>query len=48
MSTLDRNTQMSTIDQTGANSSAASPFFIAAVAVTIALGVLAALVGLLS
>ena len=48
MSTIDRNTQLSTIDQTGANSTAASPFFIAAVGVTIALVALAALVAVLS
>ena len=48
MTTTDRNTPMSTIDQAGPSRSAQSPFFIAAVGMTIALIVVAAVVALLS
>ncbi|MBX3098777.1 MAG: hypothetical protein KF761_04290 [Salinibacterium sp.] len=48
MNTIDRNTEMSTIDQAGANTTFASPFFIASVGITIALVALAAVVAVLS
>ena len=48
MSTIDRNETMSTIDQAPTSHTAASPFFIAAVGMTIALVVVAAVVAVLS
>jgi len=48
MTSIDRNSQMTTIDQAGPSRSAQSPFFIAAIGMTIALVVVAAVVALLS
>lgn len=48
MTTIDRNTEMTTIDETRTDSPALSPFFIAAVGMTIALVVVAAVVALVS
>ena len=48
MSTIDRNQTMTTIDQAAPNRTAASPFFIGAVGMTIALVVVAAVVAVLS
>ena len=45
---IDRTNPMSTIDQAAPNRTAASPFFVAAVGMTIALVVIAAAVALIS
>ena len=46
--TIDRTTRMSTIDQAAPKHAAFSPFFIAAIGMTIALVVIAAAVALMS
>jgi len=48
MTTIDREHDMTTIDQTDAGRSALSPFFIAAAGMTIALVLVAAVVALVS
>ena len=48
MTSIDRKTTMSSIEQSGPSRSAQSPFFIAAVGMTIALVVVAAVVAFLS
>ena len=46
--TIDRTTRMSTIDQAGPKPAAFSPFFVAAIGMTIALVAIAAVVALMS
>lgn len=48
MTTADRNTEMTTIEQAGDRRTAPSPFFIAAIGVTVALVVVAGVIALLS
>lgn len=45
---IDRTTRMSTIDQAGSSRTAFSPFFVAAIGMTIALVVIAAAIALVS
>ncbi len=47
MTTIDRKNDMTTLDQTSPSRSALSPFFIAAVAMTVALIVVAAVVAVI-